>query len=208
MHSKILIIEGTSGVGKSFLADALLRNYITENKKIRSLLYLRQAHIYGPLAVDEDRCSLTNEMNKRHLDQIYNVLQCLALSLESEAKVKLYCLIDTLHLTHCFRPGIIEWGDVSEYDTKLMQIECKLIFIKAKLATIWARGIVPRLNEQFMLDYAKKYGNTTEAILQYFIKEQQDLEKLVTKCKLEKIYLDAEDDFELNMRKAYHFWIK
>ena len=40
------------------------------------------------------------------------------------------------------------------------QIECKLIFIKVKPATIWDRGIVPRLHEQFMVKYAKKIGDT------------------------------------------------
>jgi hypothetical protein len=207
MNSRILIIEGTSGVGKSHLVDALVRKYIEENEKIRSLLHLTQAHTYGPLAVYEDM-GLTKEMNKKHLEQVYNALQWFASSLASEHKVKFFCLIDTLHITHCVRPGIVEWKDVSSYDTKLKQIECKLVFIKAKPATIWDRGIAPRLNEQFMLEYAKKFGNNLEEIHQYFVNEQQKLEEIVNESSMEKICLNAEDDFRQNLDETYRFWLQ
>src|SRR5579862_6882132 len=206
MNSRILIIEGTSGVGKSHLADALVRKYIDENKKIRSLLYLTQAHIYGPLAVDEDKGTLTKEMNTKHLDRIQAALEWLASSLGSEHNVEFYCLADTLHITQCVRPGIIEWKDIAPYDTKLKQIECKLIFIKAKPATIWDRGIVPRLKDQFMLEYARKFGRNPGEIHQYFVDEQQKLEMLATNSSLERLVLNAETDFKSNVDEAYRFW--
>ena len=207
MNSKILIIEGTSGVGKSYLADALLRRYFSENKKIRSLLHLTQAHTYGPLAIHEDK-GLTKEMNKWHLERIYIGLQWFSSSIANEHKAKFFGLIDTLHLTHCVRPGIINWDDVSAFDIRLNQIECKLVFIKAEPATIWDRGIVPRLHEQFIIEYAKKFGDTPEEIYQYFTNEQRKLEVLADRSSLEKIILNAELDFQLNLEKAYHFWLQ
>jgi len=196
MNARILIVEGTSGIGKSTLIDALLREYISKNKKIRSLLHLTQANTYGPLAKEEDSNSLTKEMNITHLDNIYNLLKWTASSLKNEHKIKFFGIIDTLHLTHCVRPGVIEWNDIQEYDNKLKTIECKLVFICAESQTIWDRGIQPRMNDQFITNYAKKFGKDIGEIHKYFINEQVQLEKLVSKSCLEKIYIRAEDDPE------------
>src|SRR5580693_3955141 len=119
MNARILIVEGTSGIGKSTLIDGLLRKYLKENKKIRSLLHLTQANTYGPLAIDEDQNTLTKEMTKAHLDNIYNLLHWSATSLKKEHKIKFFGIIDTLHLTHCVRPGIIGWNDVRVFDGML-----------------------------------------------------------------------------------------
>jgi len=207
MNARILLIEGTSGIGKSTLIDALLRKYISENKKIRSLLHLTQANTYGPLAIDEDNGTLTKEINKAHLGNIYNLLDWSISSLKDERKVKLFGLLDTLHFTHCVRPGVIDWNDIVEYDTKLKAIECKLIFISAEPQTIWDRGIMPRINEQFITGYATKFGKDIKEIHQYFVGEQVQLQKLVTKSCLTKIDIRAEDDFEKNVEKSYNFWI-
>lgn len=93
------------------------------------------------------------------------------------------------------------------YDIKLNQIECELIFIKAKPAIIWDRGIVPRLHEQFIVEYAKKFGNTPEEIHQCFINEQQKLQVLANKCTLAKIIRKPERDFQQNLNNAYRFWL-
>jgi len=108
MNSKILIIGGTSGIGKSHFADALIRKYVNENNKLRSLLHLTQAHTYGPLAMDEDQQTLTKAMNEAHLRRVHDTLQWFVSAVANERKVKFFCLIDTLHLTHCFRPGTLE----------------------------------------------------------------------------------------------------
>jgi hypothetical protein len=206
MNAKILIVEGTSGIGKSTLIDALLRKYVSENKKIRSLLHLTQANTYGTLAIDEDNGTLTKEMNKTHLDNIYNLLNWSVASLKTENKVKFFGIIDTLHLTHCVRPGVIDWSDIQEYDARLTSIECKLIFISAEPQTIWDRGITPRISEQFISVYAKKFGKDVSEIHQYFINEQVRLEDLVAKSRLDKIYIRAEDDFKKNVETSYNFW--
>ena len=207
MNAKILILEGTSGIGKSTLIDALLRKYISENNKIRSFLHLTQANTYGPLAIHEDNSTLTKEMNEAHLDNIYNLLNWSVSSLKDEHKVKFFGIVDTLHLTHCVRPGIIDWSDIQEYDTRLKTIECKIIFITAEPQTIWDRGIAPRINEQFITVYAKKFGRNINEIYRYFINEQVQLEKLVAKSCLDKIYISAEDNFEKNIEKSYNFWL-
>src|SRR5215831_1546758 len=54
--SRLLIVEGTSGVGKSTLIDRLIRRYVAEQpeRRLRTILHLTQAHTYGPIAPDED----------------------------------------------------------------------------------------------------------------------------------------------------------
>jgi hypothetical protein len=207
MNARILIVEGTSGIGKSTLIDGLLRKYLSENSKIRSLLHLTQANTYGPLAIDEDQNTLTKEMNKAHLDNIYNLLFWSASSLKNERKIKFFGIIDTLHLTHCVRPGVIGWSDIRDFDAKLKNIECRLIFISAEPQTIWNRGIMPRIHDQFITGYGKKFGKDIKEIHQYFIREQIQIEKLVSNSQLDKIHIQAENDLESNIEKSYNFWL-
>ena len=207
MNARILIIEGTSGIGKSTLIDALVRKYISDNEKIRSLLHLAQAHTYGPLAIDEDHNTLTKEMNLKHLLNILQLLNWSVLSLDTERKVKFFCIIDTLHLTHCFRPGVLNWEDVVDYDSNLQKLNCKLIFMHAQPQTIWDRGIAPRMNGQFILEYGRKFGKNLKEIHQYFVDEQTKMENLLLKSGLEVLQIDAENDFSQNVKKSYSFWI-
>ena len=54
--SRVLLVEGTSGVGKSTLIDRLLRRFVALQppRRLRTLLHLTQAHTYGPRAPLED----------------------------------------------------------------------------------------------------------------------------------------------------------
>jgi GTPase SAR1 family protein len=58
---KALLVEGTSGVGKSTLIDRLLRRHVAsvQPRKIRTLVHLAQSHTYGPLAVQRNGRSVS-----------------------------------------------------------------------------------------------------------------------------------------------------
>src|SRR5258708_17595248 len=108
---KALLVEGTSGVGKSTLIDALIRRHVCGSapRKIRSLVHLAQSHTYGPLARPEDLGTLTVTDNLRHLDRIVDLLEWLHASGQEHARPWCFVIADTLHLTHCVRPGIVKW---------------------------------------------------------------------------------------------------
>ncbi len=82
--------------------------------KIRTLVHLAQSHTYGPLAVPEDKDTLTVEENVRHLERIVGTLEWLHSSVQEHSRPWCFVLIDTLHLTHCVRPGLVGWQDVAD----------------------------------------------------------------------------------------------
>ena len=49
-RSRLLLVEGVPGVGKSTLLDALLRAYVQQHPtgRLRALLHLTQAYTLGP----------------------------------------------------------------------------------------------------------------------------------------------------------------
>lgn len=207
-RSRILLVEGVAGIGKSTLIDGLIRKHIAESpeRKIRSLLYLTQAHTYGPLVEGEDTNTLTKDKNLNHLNTIINMLRWLSQSVEQDKRTVFYCIIDTLHLTHCVRPGVLSWNDVTEIDNALADIDCKILFLKATEATIWERTIQLRKDNQFITHYAKKFGETLEDLHKHFIKEQDKIEQLFKTSKMEKQMSAAENSLEENIIGDYPFW--
>jgi poly(hydroxyalkanoate) depolymerase family esterase len=126
--SRILLVEGVPGIGKSTLIDALVRRYVRDRpeRKLRTLLHLTQAHTYGPLAADEDRNTLTVEQNLAHLDRVCAMLEWHVGALTDERVPKFLAVVDTLHLTHCHQPGVVEWRDVADIDRRLAALGAKV----------------------------------------------------------------------------------
>ncbi|NTU47266.1 hypothetical protein HGA88_06575 [Candidatus Roizmanbacteria bacterium] len=209
-NSKILLVEGIAGIGKSTIIDLLIRKHIqeAEQRKIRTFLHLTQAHTYGPLAPDEDSNSLTRSANLLHLDKITSFLSWMAQSVEKEKILKFFCIIDTLHLTHCVRPGILDWKDVLPTDSLLAKLGTKLIFVKAQPKTILERTIELRKDNQFITHYGKRFGSNLEEIHQYFVGEQLKMARLFAASGLQKIELNAEKTAEENTDIVYDFWKK
>jgi thymidylate kinase len=205
---KALLVEGTSGVGKSTLIDALIRKHSSSSRprKIRSFVHLAQSHTYGPLAQLEDAGTLTVRDNQVHLERIIGLLAWLHAHVQEHLAPWCFVIIDTLHLTHCVRPGIVDWQDVQQFDQQLTAMDCKLLLLKASPESIWKRGIIPRVNEQFLLQYARKFGGSLEEIHQYFVREQESLGELYSRSSMPKLLLDNDRPAEETLLEAYEFW--
>jgi hypothetical protein len=208
--SRILVIEGVPGVGKSTLLDALMRRYVAEAppRQPRTLVHLTQAHTYGPLVPAEDAGTLTVGENVRHLDAVVQSLEWLAGALTAERRPKLFTLVDTLHLTHCQRPGVVAWDDVAPIDRRLAALGAKLLFVHAGADTLWRRGIVPRRDTQFMTGYAApRWGPSLESVHGYFVGEQERLRALAARSAMTTLALDLDRPLEQSLDEAHAFWL-
>jgi thymidylate kinase len=207
---KALLVEGTSGVGKSTLIDALVRRHVdaVAPRKIRTLVHLAQSHTYGPLAQAEDDVTLTAEENARHLERIVATLEWLHAGVQEHVRPWCFVIIDALHLTHCVRPGVVKWKDVESFDLRLAALGCKLLFLEVSAPTIWKRGIEPRMKEQFIQEYAKKFGQSHEEIHEYFVREQETLAGLFRQSAMNKLLVNHEGTPEAAVDAAYRLWTK
>jgi DNA polymerase III delta prime subunit len=205
---KALLVEGTSGVGKSTLIDALIRRHVgaSEARKIRTLVHLAQSHTYGPLARPEDHGTLTVDANLRHVERIVGTVEWLHAGVQEHARPWCFVLIDTLHLTHCVRPGVVKWSDVEPFDRRLAALGCKLLFLRGTPATIWERGIKPRADQQFIQEYAKKFGRTPEEIHHYFAHEQETLAGLFSRSVMPKLLVQNDGAPDNALEEACRFW--
>ncbi len=205
---KALLVEGTSGAGKSTLIDALVRRHVANApaRKIRSLVHLAQSHTYGPLAPLEDRGTLTVADNLRHLERVVGMLEWLHASVQEHRKPWCFAVIDTLHITHCVRPGMVKWADVAGIDERLAAIDCKLFLMMAPPANIWKRGIEARRGSQFLQEYARKFGSSEGEIHQYFVQEQLTIADLFSRSNMPKCQT-TEDTTTDVVNAAYEFWM-
>jgi len=202
------LVEGTSGVGKSTLIDALIRRHVSSSqlRKIRTLVHLAQSHTYGPLAVPEDSGTLTVDDNLRHLERIVSFIEWLHASVQEHTRPWCFVVIDTLHFTHCVRPGVVKWNDIESFDRRLAALGCKLLFLQAAPATIWERGIVARANQQFILEYAQKFGRTHQEIHGYFLHEQEVLADLFARSAMPKMLAQNDGGGDQVVEDAWRFW--
>jgi hypothetical protein len=205
---KALLVEGTSGVGKSTLIDALIRRHVDSSRprKLRTLFHLAQSHTYGPLAAREDDGTLTADANLHHLERIVGMIEWLHASVLEHTRPWCFVLVDTLHLTHCVRPGVVKWSDVEPFDRRLAAVGCGLLFLRGTPATIWERGIKPRADQQFIREYARKFGRTHEEIHEHFVREQEAIAGLFSRSTMTKRLLHSDGPLDNALEEAVRFW--
>jgi len=104
------------------------------------------------------------------------------------------------------RPGIVKWANVAAFDQRLAALRCKLLFLRAKPETIWDRGVKPRIDQQFIRKYAKKFGKSPEEIHKYFVREQEILSDLFERSAMPKKILDGDAIDGASVEGAYRFW--
>jgi hypothetical protein len=203
-----LLVEGVPGIGKSTLIDALIRRHVysSEPRRVRSFLHLAQTHTYGPLAPAEDGGTLTVSANLRLLERILETLEWLRADLRHSGK-PCFVLIDSLHLTHCVRPGVLTWAEAAPIDRRLAAIGCKLLLLTGTERTIWSRSIQARADSQFIREYARKFGGTPEEIHAHFVAEQAEFVRMLALSSLHKRTMANNEDIDSAVERAADFWL-
>jgi hypothetical protein len=204
-----LLIEGVPGIGKSSLIDELIRRYVnsSEPRRIRSFVHLSQTHTYGPLAPAEDAGTLTVDANLRLLERIVETLDWLRSDLQASDK-PCFVLMDSLHLTHCLRPGVLTWVEAAPIDRRLAALGCKLLLLKGNEQTIWSRTIEARGDSQFLREYSLKFGRTREEIHAHFVSEQVWFARMFEQSSLQKRVIANDGSLENAADEAYDFWLQ
>jgi GTPase SAR1 family protein len=205
--TRILLIEGVPGIGKTTLINSAVRKYVESSQRIRSLLHLTQAHTYFPLSPDEFDSSVAAEQNIAHLEQIIGVLTWLVSSVSYERRKIFLCTIDTLHITHCFRPGVIGWDAVASFDRRLADLGCRLIFLRASAQTIWERTIWDRRDNEFITYYGRKYGDSIEGIHAYYVQEQRNMLEIAERSGMRGVILDCDGPASDLSGEVYDYWM-
>jgi hypothetical protein len=203
-----LLVEGIPGIGKSTLIDALIRRHVNSAaaRQIRTLVHLCQAHTIGPLASAEDAGTLTIEDNLNHLERVVGQIEWLQESVREHRRQSCFVLVDTLHLTHCLRPGVVAWQDVAGFDRRLAATGCKLIVLQAEASTVWQRSIAARTTWSFLRRYMSKFGRTDEELHRYFMCEQEQFRQMAEKSVMPALLMPNNADVESIERRAYEFW--
>jgi len=203
-----LIVEGVPGAGKSSLIDALIRRHVAAapERKLRTLVHLAQTHTYGPLAAGEDAGTLSVRDNLDHLGRITAHLEWLHDGVQHARHPSCFVLVDTLHLTHCLRPGVVRWPDVAPADERLAALGCKLLRLRASAEVIRRRTIGARSETQFLREYARKFGRTDDELLAHFVREEEAFEQLSERSAMRRLALSSEADAAALADAADAFW--
>jgi hypothetical protein len=203
-----LLVEGIPGIGKSTLIDALIRRHVNSAavRQTRTFVHLCQAHTFGPLASPEDAGTLTVSDNLNHLERIVSIIEWLQRSVQDHRRQSCFVLIDTLHLTHCLRPGVLTWQDVAAFDCRLARLGCRLAVLQASPEVIWERSIAARTTWSFLRNYMSKFGRTDEELHKYFMYEQEQFAEMFERSAMPKLMMPNDGVVESITDTAYKFW--
>jgi hypothetical protein len=206
MNAHLLLVEGTCGTGKSTLIKNLLARHIAEEQRPRTLIHLSQAHTYFPLVARD----LPDQPGKRqHREHLRHILRMLDwdYALQPRRWFTLFALIDTLHLTHAFRPAVLSWPEMGYVDQFLAGHGARIVLLRATPETLWQRLIVERgTDPMFLSHYQRKFGHSPEAVHAYYVQEQEEMLRLAAKSRVASLVLPAEDAESTLTAQAYGFW--
>jgi thymidylate kinase len=208
-RSRLLLVEGVPGLGKSTVLDHLARRHVAEAepRRVRTLLHLTQAHTYGPLARREDAGTLTRGECLAHLERIVAGLEWLAASVRGESTTKCFVLVDCLHLTACLRPGVVRWPDVVSLDRRMAETGCRLLLLDGTDETVRERAVRARMDTDFIRGYAaRRFGRSEAELVRHFRRERDAFRELFAASAMTRLCLPAEAPEEATAAGAFRFW--
>jgi hypothetical protein len=208
MNAHILLVEGTCGTGKSTLIKSLLGRHIAEEDRPRTLVHLSQGHTYFPLASTDLPAPPGKRACREHMRRLLRMIDLPDVpDLRPSRWFTFFGLVDTLHLTQAFRPGVLSWAELAYVDRFLAERGARMIFLRASPATLWSRLILERgAAPGYLSLYQRKYGATPEGVHAYYLREQAEMEAFAKKSRIDVLFLDSEESVAALAGEAYGFW--
>ena len=199
--SRILLIEGVPGIGKSTLVNALEARYAAEARgKSRSFLRLGQAHTHWPAAGEAGGGT---EAARACIAETLRTVEWMAESVRVEPYF--WCLVDTLHLTLAERPGGLAAEEVIACDARLARLGGRLLLLTAREATVRGRCIEGRAGNPWLTRMIAIHGSA-DAAAAAFVAEQRRFLALAGRLRMRLLMLESEETEDRLARAAWNFW--
>jgi thymidylate kinase len=207
-----LILEGVCGTGKTTLLRALLQSKRFLQKSFLSSLVLSEHQTQRVLEYKEqkkglsitDNIALLNQ-HITYLQSIHDKLEHMPWSHNNRNNMRFPYILERFHFTHVSHYQHISWEDVTNIDSRLAPLNCKLCLLTMDNSQFRDRIINSRNSE--WRDYLKKYGNTNDKILDYYTKQQDLLLNLCEKSELDTFVVNTtEITVERTVEQVLDFW--
>lgn len=191
-----LIIEGISGTGKTTILKSILKNERYNSRKVLSTIVYTEHQTQRILEKKEKEKSLTLDDSillltdiTTHLKKLNNRLIERNWEGISSEESGISYILERFHFTHVCHYPHMNWRDVKPIDLDLSCLGGKLCILTVS-EDILSKRLFDR-NNTCWINYLKKFGNTKEEIISYFINQQNQYIKLCKISNLPYIIIDT-----------------
>jgi len=207
-----LIVEGISGSGKTSILSELLKSERFVNKSYLSSIVLSEHQTQRILERKEREEGLSVQDNLSLLDEhisyfenLNNQLNRMQWCRSNQTSMRIPYILERFHFTHVYHYNHMGWGDVQEIDNRLSAVNCKVCLLTADPEALRSRLLTGR--DSSWMNYLKRYGDTDDKIVKYFVEQQSSLIELSRKSELQTLIIDTSgsspDD---NIDMILDFW--
>ena len=207
-----IILEGICGSGKTAILKRLLRCPRFVGKACDSSIVLSEHQTQRVLERKEREAGLTVEDNLGLLDQHVSYLEGLAGRLatmhwcdKKKTNMRIPYILERFHFTHATHYSHIHWDDISEIDSRLAGLNCRLCLLTIDEATMERRIITAR--NSGWLNYISRFGGSNAEIIAHYKRQQDQFLEIAEKSGLEVLVLNtSEIDLKESVETLFNFW--
>jgi len=207
-----LILEGVCGTGKTTLFHAIVQSDRFVQRSFPSAIALSEHQTQRVLERKEREEGLSSKDNLVLLDQHVSYLESLRDRLDqmqwcndNRTNMRIPYVLERFHLTHVFHYDHMSWESVEDVDSRLANLNCKLCLVTMDDSMMEHRIITSR--DAGWREYLKRYGDTTEEIVECYCNQQEMLRALCEKSRLDTLVVDTTDvSVQNTLDQVLDFW--